>query len=192
MIAQGKHRRGEMVASSGRLPRVRRRLFAFVSASSLLLLVLVCVLWMRSYFTSEYLVLRAGPSMGQWHVTAQSSQGACSLSGVQRVFAYASHTLPPRYGSRLPLDLLEGMPISEDSGVGLAFCRAGFGLFWSDGILPVGFPLWPPPSHPRPMALYPMRSIVLPHWALALILSVFPGEWLRRHRKRAAPPAGTP
>lgn len=162
-----------------------RRLFAFVATLSLLLLVLVCVLWVRSYFTNEYLIIRAGPSMGEWHVTAQSSEGECSLSAVQRVFTYASHTPPQRYGSRRPDNLLAGMPSADDAGVRLAICFAGFGLFWSDGIIPVGFPIWPPPSHPRPMSLYPMRSVVLPHWALVLILGVPLAEWLRRDRKRA-------
>jgi hypothetical protein len=142
------------------------------------------MLWARSYFTSEHLTVRSGPSMGEWHVTAQSSNGACSLSAVQRVFTYASHTLPPRYGSQRPLDLMEAMPSADDPGVRLAFCFAGIGLFWSDGTLPVGFPLWPPPTSPRPMSLYPIRSVVLPHWALALVLSVSPAAWLRRHRKR--------
>jgi hypothetical protein len=41
------------------------------------------------------------------------------------------------------------------------------------------------------MSLYPIRSVVLPHWALALMLSVFPAEWFRRDRKRTAPPAKT-
>jgi hypothetical protein len=169
---------------------VRRRLVSLISALSLLLLVLVCVLWARSYFTNEYLIVRAGLSMGEWHVTAQSSQGECSLSAVQRVFTYASHTRAPRYGSQGPLDLLAAMPTAQDEGVRLAFCFAGFGVFWSDGMIPVGFPLWPPPSHPRPMSLYPIRSVVLPHWGLALILSVFPAEWLRRNR--TSPPAQTP
>jgi len=169
---------------------MRRRLSALVAALSLLLLVLVCVLWVRSYFTNEYVIVRSGLSMGEWHVTAQSSQGECSLSAVQRVFTYASHTPPPRYGSQRPLDLLAAMPSGRDRGVRLAFCFAGFGVFWSDGILPVGFPLWPPPSHPRPMSLYPIRSLVLPHWALALILSVAPGLWHWRDRTRRRSGAG--
>ena len=168
---------------------VKRRLFTIFSALSLLLLVAVILLWVRSHFVSEH-IARADLSKEAW--VARSSGGAIYFdhrsywwyqggwSWGRRRIAFGDsgvdfHYMPPNRGVRF----------------------LGFGAF-SGTVYTWPSHLYPTVPAPTPIndpnRIDPRwwrdryRTISLPHWALVLVLGILPFRWYRRafrERKRA-------
>jgi hypothetical protein len=154
---------------------VKRRLFAILSALSLLLLVAVCVLWVRSYTYSELLWYQPGAA-GYSIYSARGELGmrrrGDDASGTRPVHAWGYYGGAPGIGRYVP-------PYAETRWLGFWF-ESGSDSF--RGRPAVGaIPATPP-------GLVPYVAIVIPHGLLALLGALLPVVWgvslIRRVRAR--------
>jgi hypothetical protein len=158
----------------GRIAAVRRRLFNFLTALSLLLCVSAVVLWVRSYSYFEQVRYGRAP----FAIRLESQSGICKADWTTQ-WPGLSYGLATQDKAVRPVDRERG------SGYFLAECSARVGSFgYGRTTQAVGFP--------RQAATPTTFTIVTaPHWGLVLTAAVLPALWVvHRHRSRNRPHAG--
>jgi hypothetical protein len=150
---------------------MRRHLFNFLTALSLLLCVAVCVLWVRSYFiTDEFVRIR---QRGLDH-RIESGGGRLAWMefdwrGIDRSFLEAPEFGAWHYLADDPATSLSSLLLNDPGLRARWFSVAGFAV--AGGV----------PSDP----VEPSRAVAVPHWFVALVLAFGPGlEILHRLRRR--------
>lgn len=139
---------------------MRRRLFNFVTAASLLLCVAACVLWVRSFFLTEQLTLRC---KGGWR-TVQTGKGQLAI---RLLLADWSNVPADTFGPKYQRDLV--MPPSNYF-IYLSPERGDRSFFWRRG----GF-AWHELRNAR-------RGIVrvqawAPFWSIFICTAALPLAW---------------
>ena len=159
--------------------RLRRRLFTFYSAASLLVCLLVGVLWVRSYAVHD--TLAAGwvrdPPTSDVHVRAYLNRGVVT---VWRLDAAAVGPTPPGFDVEGNMQLVPPRTWSTEKPS--RWTRGSFrqlpGFQWRDWVQ-VSLTL-PTPVRER------FRQVRFPHWLPMLLAAVAPALWLRRARRQRA------
>ena len=155
---------------------MKRRLFAIVSAFSLLLFVAVVVLWVRSYSGSDYVSRGRLLSSGEQAVTSTVHQVRWTRGGIH--LTAGEHTYFPR-GESAPVDEGE-WPAYWGWG------RLGVGhVGWEE--LPrrslwnrLGFHHYSGQGFMTSFSSESTDGIVVPAWLAAVILGILPLVWVRR------------
>ena len=159
-----------------------RRLPTLLSAVSLALCVAVCVLWVRSYWTLDGLVLSrpdrangrleiwtAGAGGGRLLVTSVSSQFVGPAKAVEYDAMTSSYAAA--LGSPLPPDgvgVVTGPPDRPEYGDGSFWNRHGFAWVDQRGPSPFG------------SGSYQARAAQAPCWSAAAAAALLPATWLWR------------
>jgi hypothetical protein len=147
---------------------VRRRLFTFCSAVSLLLCVAVCVLWVRSYFIADsWTVTRThadGTDFGAAHHGAWSERGGFTWSVVRR-------GMPAEWGAQVAREM--ATPLTHRAHD----VNSVVHFYWEPPVL--GFRCFRRDDGQRLI-----RQITLPYFAMVLATVPLPALFLRTTLRR--------
>jgi hypothetical protein len=156
---------------------MKRRVFNFLTALSLLLLVAVLALWVRSYFRVDLAGRTAmwpqGPNWywRNWHF--RSTDGG--LRPMSQGFLVNSPTFANQWAEKVGKGYWKVYPPGK-TGPREPFPRTLWFDFWSErrGSRRVG----PEVIHSDAL------NVRLPYWAAALLTGIAPAAWLIRYRRR--------
>jgi hypothetical protein len=154
-------RRGRTRGWFGRMVLVRRRLFTFFTALSLLMCVIVCVLWVRSYFVADGFDW----SSQERTVAALSDSGWTYVAVVNG----AARAAPARFSERPSWSRKESLTIALPYGPTVMVpARSAAGETRLPGIFAHAVHSFP--DSVRPAVLYPVRVVGIGY---ALITTTF-------------------
>ena len=148
-----------------------RVLFTLASAVALLVCAATMVLWVRSYWVTDFYLGRNGPKT----VLTQSSRGSVLLNSA---LVPQDRRVVPAYGYHrmtAAQSLHARAPHLGEPGVRHHGAWLGFSWFASDGgvsrrKLPNG--------HTVNMHFLPMHEVAVPDWSLLLVFAALPVAWL--------------
>ena len=167
---------------------MRRRLFAILSAVSLLLCVATCALWVRSYWVEDEIRYDVGPLMGRLPYLIADSDRGC-LGGQVELAEVSPRTLTKAYWQyvvRVNPHIRYGRPTLVSEGT------ASPGTKRLDFEALIGFTWQRHVEGPRVGELdgglqYTIQEtrymFTLPTWVPAAIAALLPLVWFRRHRR---------